>query len=80
MTFMDTEVKDQLNRIEASTKRTEMAVFGDKEVGLNGLVNDVQDMKVWRGKIMLKAAAAGGVVSAVVMGGKAAVAKLFSSQ
>ena len=70
---MDEETKKQLNRIEVSTKRTEQAVFGDKDIGLNGLVNDVQDMKVWRGRIMKKAAGAGGAVSALIMGAKVAI-------
>ena len=79
------EIKATLKRIEDSSadtvrivKRTEQAVFGDEQIGLTGLVNDMRGLKRWRSTTMLKASAVGGVVGGAVIGLKAAVAKLFS--
>lgn len=72
-------IKSQLDRIESSTRRTEQAVFGDKAIGLNGLVNDVNDLKQEKQNNAIKVAGIAGLVSGVMMGGKAVLAKIFGA-
>lgn len=71
------EIRDQLDRIEKSTKRTEQAVFGDEAIGLAGLVKDVKDIKAERQTQAIKAAGVAGLVSGAVIGGKAVLSKIF---
>lgn len=66
-----------LKRIEQSTKRTEQAVFGDEDIGLHGLVNDMREMKDFRRNLTVKAVGISGAVSATVLGAKAFLAKLI---
>lgn len=75
---MTDDIKEQLDRIESSSKRIEQAVFGDDRIGLPGLVHDMNEQKQWRGKLLLKAATAGGLVSGAVLGGKALLAKILN--
>jgi hypothetical protein len=72
------DIKDQLNRIEASTKRTEQAVFGDEAIGLKGLVHDVREMQREKQVAALKAAGVGGMVAGAILGGKQLLAKWLS--
>jgi hypothetical protein len=72
---MDDNIKQQLNRIEASTKRTEQAVFGDEEIGLKGLVQDMRAIQQEKQAAALKAAGIGGMVAGAIMGGKALIGK-----
>jgi hypothetical protein len=69
------EMRETLTRIEVSTKKTELAVFGDESVGFVGLVGEVKSLKAWRGATMLKASAVGGVVGGAIIGVKSLVAK-----
>ena len=74
---MEESVKAQLERIERSTSRIERAVFGEVETGLRGLVHDMETMQDFREKQMLRAAGVAGAVSALILGGKAFLAKYF---
>lgn len=78
------EIRKQLDRLEViaketqvSAKRTEQAVFGDQVIGLNGLVNDMKEMKSWRSSITVKTGILSGVVAGGVVGAKTLLAKLF---
>jgi hypothetical protein len=71
------DIKDQLDRIEKSTKRTEQAVFGDDAIGLPGLVHDVRGMQKEKQAASLKAAGIGGMVAGAILGGKALLTKLL---
>lgn len=73
------EIKKQLDRIEASTTRTEQAVFGDERIGLQGLVKEVHEQKKWRESLTVKMAVVSGVVSGAVVGGKTLLAKIFGT-
>ena len=74
---MEESLKAQLERIERSTSRIERAVFGEVETGLRGLVHDMETMQDLREKQMLRAAGVAGAVSALILGGKAFLAKYF---
>jgi len=63
-------------RTEESTKRIEQAVFGDTRIGLNGLVNDVSELKNTKSKWVLKSVTIAGIISGVVVGGKGLLAKI----
>jgi hypothetical protein len=73
---MHDEIKDQLNRIESSTKLIEQAVFGNEQIGLTGLVSDVKDLKKERQAAAVKAATIGGIVAGSIIGIKALFGKL----
>ena len=64
-------------QIAADVREIKQAVLGDKGIGLNGLVDDMREMKSWRNSVTLKAALVSGVVSSVVIGGKAVLVKVF---
>lgn len=75
--FMDEHVKDQLDRIEKSVSEIERAIFGESKSGLNGLVQDMKEMKDFRAKQNLKAAGVAGAVSVAALFAKAIWGKLF---
>ena len=58
-------------QIAADVREIKQAVLGDKAIGLNGLVDDMKEMKSWRNSITVKAALVSGVVSSALIGGKA---------
>ena len=60
-------------------REIKQAVIGDKSIGLNGLVNDMHEMKQFRSGILLKVAFVSGAVAAAVAGGKALIGKFFSA-
>ena len=60
------DIKEQLNRIERSARRTELAVFGDESLGLPGLVQDNATAKRERQANSLKAAGIGGLEGAKI--------------
>ena len=64
-------------QIAADVREIKQAVLGDKAIGLNGLVDDMKEMKSWRNSITVKAALVSGVVSSAMIGGKAVLAKVF---
>lgn len=68
-----------LKRIEQSTKRTEQAVFGDEEIGLHGLVNDMREMKDFRRNLTIKAVGISAAITAGVIGAKSYISKLFGT-
>lgn len=69
---------DEAQEMARDIREIKQAVIGDKSIGLNGLVNDMHEMKQFRSGILLKVAFVAGVVAAAVAGGKAVVSKLFS--
>jgi hypothetical protein len=58
-------------------REIKQAVLGDPDIGLNGLVGDMKEMKEFRSNLALKVAALSGFVAAGVVGGKALIAKLL---
>jgi len=66
-------------QIAADVREIKQAVLGDKAIGLNGLVDDMKEMKSWRTSITMKAAVVSGVVSSLIIGGKAVLAKVFGN-
>lgn len=73
----ESETQGLREQIAADVREIKQAVLGDKAIGLNGLVDDMKEMKSWRASITIKAAIVSGAVSSVILGGKAILAKLF---
>jgi len=67
-------------QIASDVREIKQAVLGDKAIGLNGLVDDMREMKTWRNSITIKAALVSGAVSSVILGGKAFIVKVFGNQ
>jgi hypothetical protein len=67
-------------QIASDVREIKQAVLGDKAIGLNGLVDDMREMKTWRNSITMKAALVSGAVSSVILGGKAFLVKVFGNQ
>lgn len=67
-------------QIASDVREIKQAVLGDKAIGLNGLVDDMKEMKTWRNSITIKAALVSGAVSSVILGGKAFLVKMFGNQ
>jgi hypothetical protein len=67
-------------QIASDVREIKQAVLGDKAIGLNGLVDDMLEMKTWRNSITIKAALVSGAVSSVILGGKAFLVKVFGNQ
>ena len=67
-------------QIASDVREIKQAVLGDKAIGLNGLVDDMREMKTWRNSITIKAALVSGAVSSVILGGKAFLVKVFGNQ
>ena len=66
-------------QIASDVREIKQAVLGDKAIGLNGLVDDMREMKTWRNSITIKAALVSGAVSSVILGGKAFLVKMFGN-
>lgn len=75
--MMNEEDRAMLKRIEQSTKRTEQAVFGDEDIGLPGLVNDMRKTKEFERNLTIKAVGVSAAITATIIGAKSALAKLF---
>jgi len=73
----ESETQGLREQIAADVREIKQAVLGDKAIGLNGLVDDMREMKSWRASITMKAAIVSGAVSSVIIGGKAILAKIF---
>lgn len=71
------ETQGLREQIASDVREIKQAVLGDKAIGLNGLVDDMKEMKSWRNSITIKAAVVSGVVSSALIGGKALLAKVF---
>ena len=67
-------------QIASDVREIKQAVLGDKAIGLNGLVDDMKEMKTWRNSITIKAALVSGAVSSIILGGKAFLVKIFGNQ
>ena len=64
------ETQGLREQIAADVREIKQAVLGDKAIGLNGLVDDMREMKTWRNSITIKAAVVSGLVSSALIGGK----------
>jgi hypothetical protein len=54
-----------------------LAVCGDKEIGVDGLVSDVRDLKSWRRKLDLRVAGIAGAVAFLGVKGGVILEKIF---
>ena len=70
---------EEIKKMADDIHQIKQAVIGDKDVGLNGLVNDMASMKQWRDSITIRVAMVSGAVSASILGAKTLLAKLFGS-
>ncbi len=61
-------------------REIKLAVLGDEDIGLKGVVGDMKEMKMFRSSLTLKVAAVSGFVAACVVGGKAVLAKWIGGQ
>lgn len=73
----ESETQGLREQIAADVREIKQAVLGDKAIGLNGLVDDMKEMKTWRANVTLRAAVVSGAVSSAIIGGKALLAKIF---
>lgn len=80
MLMNEQEQQGLREQIASDVREIKQAVLGDKAIGLNGLVDDMKEMKTWRNSITIKAALVSGAVSSVILGGKAFLVKVFGSQ
>lgn len=71
-------MNDEQQQMAEDIREIKLAVLGDENVGLKGLVGDMREMKAFRSSLMLRSAAVAGFVAAIVGGGKAVLAKIFS--
>lgn len=69
---------DQIEALQNDIREIKQAVIGDPKLGLNGLVNDMSEMKSWRNSITIKVAVVSGIVSGSVVGAKTLLSKFFS--
>ena len=75
----ESETQGLREQIASDVREIKQAVLGDKAIGLNGLVDDMKEMKSWRANVTIKAAVVSGAVSSVILGGKALLVKLFGN-
>jgi hypothetical protein len=68
---------DEQQEMARDIREIKQAVIGDKTIGLNGLVQDMAEMKSFKGSILTKVAFVAGGVSAAIVGGKAVLGKLL---
>lgn len=54
-----------LTKIKESIRNIELAVCGNETLGVNGLVNDVRDLKSWRRNLDLRIAGLSSTVAGV---------------
>ena len=80
MLMSEQEQQGLREQIASDVREIKQAVLGDKAIGLNGLVDDMLEMKTWRNSITIKAALVSGAVSSVILGGKAFLVKVFGNQ
>jgi len=80
MLMSEQEQQGLREQIASDVREIKQAVLGDKAIGLNGLVDDMREMKTWRNSITIKAALVSGAVSSVILGGKAFFVKMFGNQ
>jgi len=70
-------MNDEQAEMARDIREIKQAVIGDRTIGLNGLVNDMKEMKEFRQQVVLRTALVAGFVSAAIVGGKAVVTKLL---
>ena len=73
------DTQELREQIASDVREIKQAVLGDKAIGLNGLVDDMKEMKTWRANVTVKAAVVSGAVSSAILGGKALLVKIFGS-
>lgn len=57
---------EKLEEIQEEQRKTNQALFGDEQLGLKGLVAEMAELKEWRAKVMLNAAAISGGATVVM--------------
>lgn len=70
---------EEQQQMAQDIREIKQAVLGNKSIGLNGLVDDMKEMKAFRDSMAIKVALVSGFVSAGIVGGKALLAKLFGN-
>ena len=74
------EFGQKISQMADDIREIKLAVKGDETIGLQGLVNDMSEIKRWRSSITLKVAVVSGAVSGSVLGIKSILAKMFTDQ
>lgn len=54
---------ESLARLEENQQRTNQALFGDEQIGLQGVVLDVKSLKMWRNEVVVRTSYISGVVA-----------------
>lgn len=70
---------DEQAQMAQDIREIKQAVIGDRSIGLNGLVNDMQEMKQFRAGILLKVSFVAGAVAVVVVVSKPIIEKLVNT-
>lgn len=70
---------DEQQQMAKDIREIKQAVIGDRSIGLNGLVSDMEEMRSWRNNITFKVALVSGFVSSLIVGGKAVLAKIIGN-
>lgn len=74
---MTSDQNDEQQEMAQDIREIKQAVLGDKSIGLNGLVDDMREMKSFRQGLEVRVAAVAGGVSVIIVGGKALLTKLL---
>jgi len=59
---------ETLERLEESQYKTNQALFGDKAIGLDGVMDDVKSLKHWRNEVAMRTSYIAGIVAVIVTG------------
>lgn len=59
---------EHLDEIKQQQERTNQALFGDENIGLPGIVKDVQSLKHWRNEVAMRTSYIAGVVAVITTG------------
>jgi len=59
---------ETLERLEESQYKTNQTLFGDKAIGLDGVMDDVKSLKHWRNEVAMRTSYIAGIVAVIVTG------------
>lgn len=68
---------EEAKQMAEDIREIKQAVLGDPDIGLNGLVGDMREMKEFRSNLAVKVAFLSGIVAAAVVGVKTIVSRLL---
>lgn len=74
---MTSDQDEEQKEMAQDIREIKQAVLGDKSIGLNGLVDDMREMKSFRQGLEIRVAAVAGGVTVLIVGGKAIITKLL---